>query len=305
MRGASLWAFLLVWCASAQEPPAAIPPVRSAPSEQAPAAAESPATDPGASLGTNAPATNAPYRIPQNQIIPFLVPLTREAKISVANSKNPPVEYARAGIAVPTGFDPEIPHPILLIGASSDGEASSLRSMQAFTNVALRLGWVVIAAESPQGKVPHDNPPWRWAMISALLDHMHRSWPGSKRWPIASAGVSGGGKWAGVVGAILANKGYKLVGVFMGAVNQDFASEAAKLYEPAARYKQTPIFLSSGTEDKIATPQHHHDVKENLLHHGFTYVRLETFKGGHALAEADLRKALNWFLEVYGQGNSP
>ena len=87
----------------------------------------------------------------------------------------------------------------------------------------------------------------------------------------------------------------------MGAVNQDLASESAKLYEPATRYKKTPIYLSGGTDDKIATPQHHSEVKESLLQSGFTTIRLETFKGGHALSEGEVRKALNWFLEEFSK----
>jgi hypothetical protein len=249
--------------------------------------------------------TNAPYKTPPNRIIEFSVPLSQTAKLSVANSRNPAVEIARAAIAVPLGFDPEVPTPILLVCGSSDGDGSSIRVMPAYTNVALRLGWIVIAADSPFGKPPNDSPPWRWAMVSSLLDHMNKTWPASRRWPIVAAGVSGGGKWAGVVGAILTQKGYNLIGLFMGGVNQDMASEAAKLYDPAIKYKQVPIYLSSGTSDKIATPQHHNDVKESLLSSGFTTVRLESFKGGHALSEPELRTALNWFMEQYVKGTKP
>jgi hypothetical protein len=256
------------------------------------------------SATTNAPPlTNAPYKMPENRILEFPVPLSRAARIAAANSKNPPAEFAKAAIAVPSGFDPEIPTPILLVCATSDGEGSSIRVLPAFTNIAFRLGWIVIAADGPL-KPQQDNPPWRWAMVSSLLDHINKTWPASKRWPIAAVGVSGGGKWAGVVGAILSQKGYNLIGVFMAAVNQDYASEAAKLYDPAVRFKQTPIYISSGSEDKIATPEHHQQVKESLLHHGFATVRLETFKGGHALSEGDLRNALSWFVEVYGKADS-
>jgi hypothetical protein len=245
--------------------------------------------------------TNAPYKIPENRIIEFPIALSSAGQLAVLNSKNAPVDHANAAIAVPDGFDPEIPTPILLINATSDGAASSIRLMPLYTNTALRLGWIVIAADGPFGKPAQDNPPWRWAMASSLLDHINKAWPGSKRWPIVSAGVSGGGKWAGVLGAILSQRGYNLIGVFMGAVNADFASEAAKIYDPAIRYKQVPIYLSSGTDDKIATPEQHQQVKESLLSNGFTNVRMESFKGGHALSEAELRKALNWFVEVYGK----
>lgn len=244
-------------------------------------------------------ATNAPYKIPENRILEFTVPIAPASKIAIANNKNAPVDFAKAAIAVPARFDPDLPTPILLVSGSSDGDGSSIRAMQSFTNVALRMRWIVIAADGPFGKPATDNPAWRWAMVSSLLAHMHKTWPQSRRWPIVAAGVSGGGKWSGVMGAILANKGYNLIGVYMGAVNQDLASDSAKLYEPAIRFKRTPIYLSSGTDDKVATPQHHNEVKESLLHNGFSTVRLETFKGGHALSEMELRKALNWFVEEY------
>ena len=258
-----------------------------------------------ASPGPEAAAAREPYRIPEGKILEFPVKLGPAEKAAVLHGKNPNVEYARAAIAVPRGFDHEIPTPILLVSGTSDGDGSSIRLLPAYTNVAMRLGWIVIAADGPFGKPPNDNPPWRWSMISALLDHIHRNWPGSDRWPIASVGFSGGGKWAGVMGAILAQRGYNVVGVFMGAVNEDYASEAAKLYDPAVKFKGVPVYLSSGTDDKLATPQNHADVRESLLHNGFATVRLETFKGGHALSELELRKALKWFLEQYARGSEP
>lgn len=246
--------------------------------------------------------TNANYRIRPNVIHEFAVPLSPAAKLSVMASKNPiGAEIAKAAIAVPYGFDPEIPNPILIVTATSDGDASSIRHMRAYTNIALRLGYVVIAADGPFGKPPNDNPPWRWAMLSSLLQHMHKAWPGSEKWPVAVAGFSGGGKWAGVLGAVLANRDYRLIGVFMGGVNQDTASEAARIYHPASRYKETPIFISSGAEDKLATPEQHIEVKENMLSHGFSKVRLESYKGGHELNESELRTALRWFLETYSR----
>jgi hypothetical protein len=261
-------------------------------------------TAPRTNITARAASTNAPYKIPENRIMEFMVPLSSTARVAVANSKNPFVDHARAAIAVPIGFEPDIPTPILVICGTSDGDGSSIRQMRAYTNVALRLGWMVVAADGPSGKPPNDNPPWRWAMLSSLLDHINKTWPASKRWPIALAGVSGGGKWAGVMGAILSQKQYNLIGVFMGAVNQDIASEAAKVYDPAVHFKETPVYLSSGTDDKLATPQHHEEVRESLLHNGFTTVRLETFKGGHALSEAELRRALMWFIERYGKEGS-
>ena len=245
-----------------------------------------------------APTTNAPYKIPENKIIEFNVPLSPAARLSVIHSKNPPADYAKVAIALPEGFDPEIPTQILLVNGTSDRSGSSIMPMVAFTNIALRLGWIVVAADAPF-KPPDDSPPWRWAMISSMLDHINKAWPGARRWPIASAGISGGGKWAGVIGAILSQKGYNLVGVFMGGVNEDYASEAAKVYDPAIRFKKVPFYISSGADDKIATPEQHQRVKESLLSSGFGQVRLESFKGGHALSEAELKNALTWFIDLY------
>lgn len=245
--------------------------------------------------------TNVTYKIRPNVIHEFAVPLTAAAKVGVATSKNQAVEMAKAAIAVPLGFDPEIPHPILVVVATSDGLASSLSAMPYFTNAALRLGYVVLAADGPYGKPPNDNPAWRWAMLSSLLEHTQKSWPGSRKWPIACAGFSGGGKWAGVIGAILSQKGFNLIGVFQGGVNQDMASQAAKLYDPAARYKKTPIFLSSGSDDPVATPDQHFQVKESLEENGFTNVRLDTYKGGHEMDARELQNALKWFIEEYSK----
>src|SRR5690349_10386116 len=84
-----------------------------------------PALDP--STNKSRVSTNAPYKTPPNRIIEFSVPLSQSAKLSVANSRNPAVETARAAIAVPLGFDPEVPTPILLVCGSSDGDGSSIR----------------------------------------------------------------------------------------------------------------------------------------------------------------------------------
>src|SRR4051812_42449022 len=63
--------------------------------------------------------TNAPYKIPENRIIEFPIALSPAGYLAVLNSKNPPVDHANAAIAVPDGFDPDIPTPILLINATS------------------------------------------------------------------------------------------------------------------------------------------------------------------------------------------
>jgi hypothetical protein len=229
----------------------------------------------------------------------FSLPLSTAAKQSILASKNPMVDWASAAITVPQGFNPEVPNPLLIVCSTGEGQSSSLREIHDYATTAVRLGYVLLAAEGPYGRPANDTSPWRWAMTSTLLDHIHKHWPGSRKWPIVCAGISGGGKWSGVLGAILANKGYNVMGVFMGSVDQDYASESAQRYLPSTKYKDVPIFLSGGSEDKIATPAKMTEVKEGLLRHGFAKVRLEMHKGGHELSHEDLSQALRWFLEQY------
>ncbi|MGV3773437.1 MAG: hypothetical protein ACO1QB_11085 [Verrucomicrobiales bacterium] len=265
-----------------------------------------PASESNSLEGSSATPSVPGYRIPPNTILETILPLTPASRISVQSSKNPMVYTVREAIAVPYGFNPTNLNKILIISGTSDGEGSSIRAMRSFTNIALRLGWMVVAADGPNGKPPQDNPPWRWAMLSTVLDHIHKVWPESRKWPVACAGFSGGAKWSAITGAILSQKGYNLVGVFMGGCNQDMASEAARLYWPATKFKKVPMFLSSGSEDTVATPSHHVAVKESMLDSGFYRVRLESYKGGHDLDPQSLRTALYWFFEeVIDQKPSP
>jgi hypothetical protein len=243
-------------------------------------------------------ATNLTYQLPTSTIIEFLVRLSPQAQAAVANGKNGNLSVANVGLALPPGFEPTNNYPVLVINATSDGDGSSIRSMKLFTNVALKLGFVVLAADGPFGKPTNDTPAFRFAMLSSALEHIHRSWPASKAWPLACAGVSGGAKWSGVIGASLSNRGHRLLGVFMGACNEDYASEAAKMYGPSPAYKRTPIFLSSGNHDNIATPTHHETVRRSLVMNGFNMVRLESHEGGHTLDPVHLETALKWFLRI-------
>lgn len=255
-----------------------------------PASLPAPAPEPGA---TN----NIQYQIPEATILEFLVPLSPAAQLSLANNNLSHLQAAAAGIAVPQKFNPTNKYPLLIVNATSDGDASSIRAMRSFTNIALSMGFVVAAADGPLGRPTNDTPIFRFAMLNSVLEHMHKSWPASKSWPIVCAGFSGGGKWSGVIGAGLNGQGYKVIGVFQGGVNQDFTSEAARLYPPTTGYRATPFYLSSGITDKLATPDQHDEVRRSLLMNGFNLVRVENHEGGHNLDQDHLRKAFTWFLE--------
>ena len=51
-----------------------------------------------------------------------------------------------------------------------------------------------------------------------------------------------------------------------------------------------PIWISSGINDRIATPAQEQQVKGSLVRIGFQNVRLSRFSGGHEVNRSDLRE---------------
>jgi len=62
--------------------------------------------------------------------------------------------------------------------------------------------------------------------------------------------------------------------------------------------RRVPVFLSSGTEDRIATGRDHERVETALRADGFKHVRREVFAGRHVLHVP--HAALAWFDELRG-----
>lgn len=229
------------------------------------------------------------------KVLEFETPLSAHAKINAGRTRNPRVETAKGAIVVPADFNPTNTWPVLVISATSDGSASSIRAMKSFVKTAVEEGWVVIAADGPNGKPQDDGDAWRLAMLIGVLDFVHKEWPASRKWPIACGGFSGGAKRSGLIAALMMKAGYKVVGIFMGGCNQDTATPGFLLYQPGPGFKRIPIFLSSGASDTIATPEHNALVKQSLERGGFLSVRLESYSGGHQLNPEHLKAGLNWF----------
>lgn len=268
------------------------------------------AVEPSSPPPTNtAPAAPAPprriYTPPGGVLLPFQAPIPPDALLSLQASKNPVVPHAIGALQLPLGFSPTNNYPMMIVSGSSDDNGSSVEVMRYYTNMAVRLGWVVLAADGPFGKPQNDTPPWRWAMLSSALRHVHTAWPSSTNWPVACVGFGGGAKWSAIMASVLAQRNYNLVGVFLASCNEDTASAAAKLYHPATRFKATPIFLSSGRKNEAATPAQMLEVKESMEDHGFKKIRLESFQGSHHLDQRHLRTALKWFLLGDIEENDP
>jgi hypothetical protein len=240
------------------------------------------------------PVKLGPLDVPSNRIVEFFA--TPNAKAQFEGGKaSRQVPNVKGAVAVPPDFDPRKSWPLLIVSTPSGG--SAIQAMRSYTNIALAEGWVVLAVNGPPVKVEDDTADWNWAMLSSVLDFMTKWWPESQKWPTACVGFSGGAKRSGFVGAALMHDHFHVVGLFMGGCNEDRATTGFLVLHPGDGFKRVPIFLSSGSSDPIASPQQAAAVKQAMERSGFTNVRLESYRGGHRLDNAQLKQALNWFVQ--------
>ena len=233
------------------------------------------------------------------KVIQLNVPANNGAFIEAQRIGVPNLATLKAVIALPEGFDPKKPWPILLVTASAG--ASAVQSWPAYTNVALREGWIVTAVDGPKAMPEQDTYLFSRAMISALLEHLRRSWPQSKTWPIVCGGFSGGAKRAAMTAADLVAARDNVIGVFMSGCNRDHATQGYRVSNPGPAFRDIPMFLSNGLGDPIANPQHGATVKQSLEQNGFRRIRLEAHAGQHQLDTNHLSVALQWFRPPQGQ----
>lgn len=232
------------------------------------------------------------------QVTNFEVPLTKKEQTDAMSEGNPTVATAKIELGVPNGFDPQRTYPLLLISATVNMPNSSL--FPQYQRDAMDAGWVVMAADGPQTP-KEDNHAWRWAMISAGLRAIESNWPVAKTWPVACGGFSGGAKRSGfMAGRFAAKTQHQVIGMLMGGCNQDTASESLRDdHPPFGAFVNIPIFLSSGTKDKIATPESHQAVRNSMKASGFNKVRLESYDGAHDVYSPHTTEALSWFMAEF------
>lgn len=230
----------------------------------------------------------------------FLAPLPEDAIKALKKEDNTEIAEARVAVAVPENFDPARTWKVLVVSATSDANSQSIGHMHQFKKEALARGWVLMAADPPNAEAPKDcNNTWRWSLIRAGLDEMHRAWPGSRAWSYATAGFSGGAKRSGYIAALLAEADYHVIGMYMGGCNQDMASLGLKEFGPKrSAFLKVPIFLSNGDRDATAPVSSGVRVKNSMDATGFKHLRMETYPGGHDLYPAHTDTALAWFEEL-------
>lgn len=211
---------------------------------------------------------------------------------------NPRPTTGRALISFPNGFNPARPSPILIISATSDPHHTNISDARWYQGPATAEDWIVLAADATIE--PHsDSISWRLGIMGAALDTIHKEWPQSAHWPVAFAGISGGAKWSGILGTMLAKAGtVRICGFFLTGINDDRLSAAYDEYRPSPEFLNTPVWLSSGMNDPIAPFAAHERVRTSLEHAGFKRVRLETFLGRHQVNPGQLQLALRWFRQI-------
>ena len=111
---------------------------------------------------------------------------------------------------------------------------------------------MLLAGDGPQ-HARNDTVAWRGAMTLAAIDALHHSFPGSEKWPIACAGFSGGGKGVGFIAPLLARSGCRIIGIYMTGANEEHLSDGYTKIQPGADFLNTPIYISAGRDDRIAT----------------------------------------------------
>lgn len=251
------------------------------------------------------------------------VPLSAEEKTYVAEGGNAVPPYTVAVLAVPPSFDPKKSWPVLVCFSSSDSHRQNRDALKFhYRKVALAEGWVVLAGDGPEVAPRSDSSGWRAGHTLAALDALHRSFPGSTQWPVACAGHSGGSKRASYLSALLALAGNRIIGVFLSGITQEAQTlprtapepgvtnywtqanpsvccesiaEGYRRFHPGSSFLRTPVFISAGRLDTIATLQQQTTVAETTRRAGFTNVQQRVHDGGHRVQPAHVQEALRWF----------
>jgi predicted esterase len=226
------------------------------------------------------------------------IPLNAQEKSLAGQGGNPVPQSAVAVLATPANFDPGKNWPVLIICSTSDFKRQNRDDLvQFYRRVGLAEGWVLLAGDGPQ-HARNDTAAWRAAMTLAAIDAFHHSFAGSEKWPMAAAGFSGGAKGAGSIVPLLARSGCRIIGIYLTGVNQDYLSDGYARSKPGADFLMTPIFVSAGRDDRIATLEQQYNVAGSIKRTGFQRVRIGTFYGGHEVNDAQVSTALRWFRSL-------
>jgi surfactin synthase thioesterase subunit len=224
--------------------------------------------------------------------------LSAQEKSLAAQGGNAVPPNAVAMLATPSNFDPRKSWPVLVICSTSDFKRQNRDDLvQFYRSVGLHEGWVLLAGDGPQN-ARNDTAAWRGAMTLAAVAALHHSFPGSDKWPVACAGFSGGGKGVGYVAPLLAKNGCHVAGIYITGANEDHLSDGYARIQPGGNFLNTPIYISAGHDDRIATVEQQYTVAGSIKRTGFNRMRIGTFHGGHEVNDGQTSVALSWFRQM-------
>jgi hypothetical protein len=226
------------------------------------------------------------------------VPLSAQEKLLAGQGGNAVPPNAVAMLTTPSNFDPRKSWPVLVICSTSDFKRQNRDDLVEFyRSVGLHDGWVLLAGDGPQN-ARNDTAAWRGAMTLAAVAALHHSFPGSDKWPVACAGFSGGGKGVGYVAPLLAKNGCRVAGIYITGANEDHLTDGYARIQPGGNFLNTPVYISAGHDDRIATVEQQYTVAGSVKRTGFNRMRIGTFHGGHEVNDGQTSVALSWFRQM-------
>jgi hypothetical protein len=252
----------------------------------------------GSFAATDGPVKFAGVAFSPGSTVKANVPLSTQEKSLAAQGGNSVPPNAVATLAAPANFDPRKSWPVLIVCSTSDFKRQNRDDLVQFYRTAgLAEGWVLLAGDGPQ-QPRSDTAAWRGAMTLAAVAAFHHSFPGSDRWPIACAGFSGGGKGVGYVAPLLAKNGCRVAGIYITGANEDHLSDGYARIQPGPGFLSTPIYISAGHDDRIATVEQQYTVAGSIKRTGFNRMRIGSFHGGHEVNDGQTSVALRWFRDL-------
>ena len=252
----------------------------------------------GSVAGAEGPTKFAGVVFSPGSTVKVNVPLSAQEKSLAGQGGNVVPPNAVAVLVTPANFDPRKSWPVLIPCSTSDFKRQNRDDLvQFYRTVGLAEGWVLLAGDGPQ-HARNDTAAWRGAMTLAAVHALHHSFPGSDKWPVACAGFSGGGKGVGYIAPLLARNGCRIAGIYMTGANEDHLSDGYARIQPGANFLNTPIYISAGHDDRIATVEQQYTVAGSIKRTGFHRMRIGTFHGGHEVNDGQTSVALGWFRQL-------
>jgi hypothetical protein len=252
----------------------------------------------GSVAGAEGPTKFAGVVFSPGSTVKVNVPLSAQEKSLAGQGGNVVPPNAVAVLVTPANFDPRKSWPVLIPCSTSDFKRQNRDDLiQFYRTVGLAEGWVLLAGDGPQ-HARNDTAAWRGAMTLAAVHALYHSFPGSDKWPVACAGFSGGGKGVGYIAPLLARNGCRIAGIYMTGANEDHLSDGYARIQPGANFLNTPIYISAGHDDRIATVEQQYTVAGSIKRTGFHRMRIGTFHGGHEVNDGQTSVALGWFRQL-------